>query len=145
MQSPRFYPRPTNQNLQLSRFSRWFTCILKLKQHAPETPFIQYCICLIFCHKHSTLNSVRVISEYFPRCPADFVVKIPWPNWLTLSRLLLLWSRHPTVCYHLLLVQNQGRDLNKGLKLSVVSAFKWTWTGLKIKLQHQLGYPFPQK
>lgn len=31
-----------------------------------------------------------------------------------------------TMCYHLLLVQNQDRDLNKGLKLSVLSAFKGT-------------------
>ena len=34
---------------------------------------------------------------------------------------------------HMLPVQNQGRDLNRELKLSIASGFRWIWIGLKKK------------
>lgn len=49
-----------------------------------------------------------------------------------LSHWLLPWNRCPAGCHHLLLVQNQGRGLDKGLNLSVTPEFKWTWTGLTV-------------
>lgn len=58
-----------------------------------------------------------------PFLPFDFVVDIPRPNWLICVNCCFLEIGTPQ-CYHLLLAQNQGKDLNKGLKLSITSEFK---------------------